>query len=105
VESTILNRSDTINNRLPDPPKPVESLVIYPNPFNDNLVLNYSGRETGQGKIILYNSEMRLIATFPFVKTSSTMSKTLVVPGLTNGVYFVQFNIGKTKIMKLQLKM
>ncbi len=81
-----------------------ETLVIFPNPFNDNLIVNYSGEEKGKGTIIVYNSEMRFIAAYPFEKASWNMSHKIPGTGLANGIYFVQFNLGKTKITKRLVK-
>ncbi|MEP6596702.1 MAG: T9SS type A sorting domain-containing protein [Ginsengibacter sp.] len=82
-----------------------EPLTIFPNPFTNSLVLKYSGKENGRGTIRLYSSEMRLIATYLYKKTSRNLYKEITVHGLTPGVYFVQLNLGTTKIMKRLLKM
>jgi len=82
-----------------------KSLTIYPNPFNDNLVFQYSGSEVGSGVISVYTSEMRLVATYPFEKTSWNLSKQITPKGITNGLYIIEFQIGQTKIIRQQLRM
>jgi len=82
-----------------------KSLTIFPNPFNDNLVINYSGNEVGSGVITLYTSEMRLVATYPFEKVSLNLKKEITPRGLINGLYIIQFQIGQTKIIRQQLRL
>jgi uncharacterized protein YjdB len=81
------------------------SLTIFPNPFNDNLAFHYSGNEVGTGVISVYSSEMRLIASYPFEKTSLSLNKQITPKGLTNGLYIIEFQIGHTKIIRQQLRM
>ena len=94
------NTADSNEDRLT--PK---SLIIFPNPFNDNLVIRYSGNEIGHGVISLYTSEMRLVATYPFEKTFLNMDKQITPKGLTNGLYIIEFQIGQTKIIRQQLRL
>ena len=86
------NRNSSVNS--------INSLTIFPNPFNDNLVVRYSGNEVGSGVIALYTSEMKLIATYPFEKASWNMNKQIMPKGLTNGLYIIEFQIGQTKIIR-----
>ena len=80
-------------------------LTIFPNPFNDNLVIKYSGNEVGSGLIALYTSEMRLIATYPFEKTSRDLNKQITPKDLANGIYIIEFQIGQTKIIRQLLRL
>jgi len=98
--STINNTSDTTGNQLVQ-----KSLTIFPNPFNDNFVVRYSGEEIGSGMIVLYTSEMRLVATYPFDKTALNLNTQITPKGLTNGLYIVEFKIGQTKIIKQLLRL
>ena len=82
-----------------------DPLVIYPNPFNDYFILNYSGKETGKGKVILYSSEMKVIAVYPFEKLSLNLYHKIPTYGLSNGVYIVELNLGKVKMIKRQVKL
>ena len=94
------NSADSIEGRLTS-----KSLIIFPNPFNDNLVIRYSGNEIGRGVVSLYTSEMRLVATYPFEKTFLTMDKQITPKGLINGLYIIEFRIGQTKIIRQQLRL
>ncbi len=82
-----------------------ESLKIFPNPFNENITLNYSGKETGRGSIKIYTAEMRLVGNYPFEKASWNMTNSIPVARLANGLYFIEFNLGDLKIIRRQLKM
>jgi uncharacterized protein YjdB len=82
-----------------------QSILIYPNPFSEYFELNYSGKEVGRGTIILYNSDMRPIAKYPFEKSSLNFSKRITINGLINGVYYIQFNLNGTKIVKRLFRM
>jgi hypothetical protein len=68
-------------------------------------VIKYSGNEVGSGLITLYTSEMRLIATYPFEKTSWNLNKQIAPKDLPNGIYIVEFQIGQTKIIRQQLRL
>jgi hypothetical protein len=47
-------------------------LFTYPNPFSNEFILNYSGKENGKGQIMIYNSAMKPISTFCFEKNTIT---------------------------------
>jgi len=96
----INNTADTTGNQSAQ-----KSLTIFPNPFNDNFVVRYSGKEIGSGMIVLYTSEMRLVATYPFDKTALNLNTQITPKGLTNGLYIVEFKIGQTKIIKKLLRL
>ena len=82
-----------------------EALTIYPNPFNNSFQINYAGNEVGHGKILVYSSDLKLIAIYPFEKTSRSMNQKIITNGLKNGLYIVEFQIGQTRIMRRQLRL
>jgi uncharacterized protein YndB with AHSA1/START domain len=97
---TINNTADTNGNQSAQ-----NSLIIFPNPFNDNFVVRYSGKEIGSGMIVLYTSEMRLVATYRFEKTALNLNTQITPKGLANGLYIIEFQIGQTKIIRQQLRL
>jgi uncharacterized protein YjdB len=100
----INNNNNNVNTTDNDNAAFNKSLEIYPNPFTDNLVLKYSGAETGRGRINLYTYEMRLIATYPFEKASWNMTQRIHAKGLVDGIYIVEFRIGDAKAVRKLLR-
>lgn len=80
-------------------------LHIYPNPFGDAFVVRYSGKDLGHGKLSIYTLDMRLVANYPFEKTSFNMNQRFFVNGLANGFYIVEYQIGDTKLFTRQLRL
>ena len=76
----------------------LETINIYPNPANDNLMfLNNSNRK---GEFKIYTSNGQLLATqeIPAMQETSTID----VSGLVRGMYFLKFESdGNTKSFKL----
>jgi PKD repeat protein len=97
VENTLAsnNAADSTGNQSDQ-----NSLTIFPNPFNDNLVIRYSGKEIGSGVIFVYTPEMRLVAKYPFEKTALNVNKQITPKDLINGLYILEFRIGQTKIIR-----
>ena len=80
-------------------------LHICPNPFGDAFVVRYSGKDLGHGKLSIYTLDMRLVANYPFEKTSFNMNQRFFVNGLANGFYIVEYQIGDTKLFTRQLRL
>jgi uncharacterized protein YjdB len=78
--------------------------TVYPNPFKNDILLNYSGKETGKGTIMLFNAEMKAIAVYGFEKITGNFMININTSGLTSGLYFVQLNIGNNKRIKRVVK-
>jgi hypothetical protein len=79
-------------------------LSIYPNPFADAFAVKYSGKELGHGNLYIYTTEMKLIATYAFEKTSLNVNQQFSAKGLASGIYIIEYQIGNTKIFTQQLK-
>jgi glucose/arabinose dehydrogenase/PKD repeat protein len=86
-------------------PSDTKLLVIYPNPFRDNLALTYSNKENGSGKIVIYDSEMRVVGKYIFDKVSWNYNKKISTNYLPRGIYFIELNLGTTRITKKLIKM
>lgn len=93
-----LNHTITINSALSvgDHDADAPSLVVYPIPANDQLVLQFPG--ISDYKVLVYNSLGQTIG----VDTSSDSSDKIIVntSTLSNGVYFVSIHNGSKKETK-----
>ncbi len=103
VNTTLLR--DEIRDPANTPVLAGNGLSIFPNPFYDNIILNYQGRETGKGTTRVYDAVMRLVAVYPFEKTTWSMRQEISTGHLSKGIYFIRFSLGKVNLVNRQVKM
>jgi hypothetical protein len=73
----------------------------FPNPVKSNTIINYSVKESGRVKLVLYNmvgQEVRSIANG--MHSPGEYNVTVNTEGLTEGVYFYTLSIGNQKQTK-----
>ena len=63
------------------------SQLLFPNPANDHVTLQWSGN--GSGEVKIFNQNLQLLKTIPF---NNTERMTLSVGDLASGLYFIECN-------------
>ncbi|MEP6675902.1 MAG: PKD domain-containing protein [Ferruginibacter sp.] len=94
-EVTSKSTQQNINDRL---------FSIYPNPFKDELLLQYSGKEMGNGIVTIFNSNMNRIASIPVFKDAKTFQQHINLKNAGNGLYFIRLTIGSKTMIKRLIK-
>ena len=74
--------STGINNANKEP-----GISVYPNPANENIVLNLEGLNRVNGQVKIFDAVGKLIYT----QTIRTAITTINTSGLSNGLYFIQY--------------
>jgi hypothetical protein len=73
-----------------DPMTESGALLLYPNPANDQLFVNYNGQSGEVLKFTVYNMLGEVVRTANIGKTYGASSYAFDLSGIASGVYFVQ---------------
>ena len=81
-----------------------QSITIYPNPFKDDIVLNYSGKEIGKGLITIFNANMKIVKTISIDKNARSFQQHINLSATENGLYFIRLRIGSVNVIQKIVK-
>jgi len=78
------------------------SATLYPNPSQDQTVLNFQSKVSGAASIQVLNVQGQVVRRFTHNMTVGANNVSLNVAGLTSGTYFVRFSgSGQSGVTKL----
>lgn len=76
------------------------SLLVFPNPTEGKIELNYFSSYTGNVKIIVADIFGKTISESEILKTSKNLNHFIDLSDLSKGVYFIKLNIEAQEIIK-----
>jgi len=76
------------------------NLSVYPNPFSSVLNIDIPGNENGNTEVKVFD----LLGKSVYTENFSGLSHSLNLSGLEKGIYFVEINNGKNKVIKKLIK-
>lgn len=98
----ILNFSSSFS--FVEDPQHISSLVLYPNPASEYLILSFNVKQRAEIVVQLYNAVGQLIKA-DWLKTKfGQVNYQLNLEGLSMGIYMVQVRIGEEMISKKFIK-
>lgn len=77
---------------------PGKSMVIYPNPMQQQLVINMHSTYTGSSSLRVYNLQGELLYQEKFQKTGIVFSKTVNLAALPTGNYLIELTEGTKRL-------
>jgi ribosomal protein L14 len=66
------------------------SLLIYPNPAQNDLTFRYADPANGNVKVVIYDAEMRKVYNGVMNKSQETLQQTIDLRRLRSGTYYLQ---------------
>lgn len=82
-------------------PIPARGLHIYPNPFNDDLLLEFVNEIRGKVTIELIDASGRLLRQLQLTKQATIFSYKLDMSALQKGIYFIRIGMeGRNEVVR-----
>jgi len=81
-----------------------EHTEIFPNPIETQTKVRLDMGATGEGEIILRNTQGTALAKYPFSKFAATKEITLRLSDLKTGIYWLEIKLGDRRTVKRILK-
>ncbi|OJJ17200.1 hypothetical protein BKI52_31320 [marine bacterium AO1-C] len=81
-----------------------EHTEVFPNPADVQTKVRLDMAATGEGEVILRNTQGTALARYPFSKFSATKELTLRVNDLKTGIYWLEIRLGDQRTVKRILK-
>jgi len=95
-------KSTTLLTNAKGPKASAISATLYPNPSQDQTVLNFQSKVSGAASIQVLNVQGQVVRRFTHNMTVGANNVSLNVAGLTSGTYFVRFSgSGQSGVTKL----
>jgi hypothetical protein len=97
----------TIPVGIANDPRNITEVRTYPNPFNDNLYVNYTLPDDSPVILIIYNSLGQIIETLDLgTRQAGNFTSSLNTSGMQKGIYYYTLKAGNTvyngKIIKTE---
>jgi hypothetical protein len=91
--------STNLTSLLTDQKNNLSEPVLYPNPSNKSFQISISSAVTGLLKVSLFNTNGKLIRSFPAINIAEAGINTpsLSLANIPSGTYFCQIEVGKQK--------